>query len=141
MSFKDYGIVDWFDVSKGFGVVKSVHSGEVFIHINNHIVGNISKASLVSISSVFQNVRNGNRTTGKDVYVWEGNSNDFCKNIYEEWKTKNVLFANEIEWLLSYGTEDILDEIITDKKLLKDERFEKYIRGSIYEKNKKEKIF
>jgi hypothetical protein len=51
-NFQDYGIIDWFDQSKGFGVVKSVRSGEVFIHKKHGISGEAEEKKVALIGNV-----------------------------------------------------------------------------------------
>lgn len=115
MNFKDYGIVDWFDASKGFGVAKTTRYGKVFIHKNN--IDNIpDNGDYVLIGEIRKNTER-NRYDGIRIIKWDKSLDDFCEEIFKSWQLVQPLkFNTDIKWLLSYCSVTLLEKIIDSNR-------------------------
>ena len=85
MNFIDYGKIDWFDSSKGFGVVKSVHKGEVFIHISD-IIGDPKEGKYLTIGEIVRNNKK-NRIEAKNIKIWD-DIELFFEEVFQFWYNK-----------------------------------------------------
>lgn len=76
-------------------------------------------------------VRSGNFST-----VFEKNKKE--KILFAIWQSKEAYeFDEAVKWLLSYGSENVLNKILKCKELLKDEKFDNYVRSSDFSRNHK----
>jgi hypothetical protein len=111
MDFKDYGIIDWFNDSKGFGVVATTHHGDVFIHIKD-INGTPNFRNYLIIEEVIWNSRK-NRYEGKNATFWDNDINHLCEIIFQNWLSNKPLeFNADIKWIIQNGTSSIISKII-----------------------------
>lgn len=111
-NFQDYGIVDWFDQSKGFGVVQSVRNGEVFIHKKHGISGEVGERKIALIRSVSIDAYRNTRVYGNDVQVWNGEE-DLYEVIYNKFiKTTKTPSLLDIKWLINHGPININTALI-----------------------------
>jgi len=139
MDFNDFGIIDWFNDSKGYGVVKSTNHGYVFIHIKD-IKGLPSKDNYVLIGEVNKNIVK-NRYDGKRITIWDKDNCQFCEVIFQYWLSiRTSKFDAIIKWLPEHCNEVLLEKIINsnkDKWVINDE-FLTHLENSCKEKSKKE---
>jgi len=116
MDFIDYGQMDWFNTSKGYGVAKTIHNGEVFIHQNNIISGLINEKCYVLIGDINSDTNN-NRKIGKRIIAWKTDINSFCEEIFKYWHTKQQFTFNaDLKWLIEHCNEDVLIKILNSNK-------------------------
>lgn len=115
MNFIDYGIINWFNSSKGFGVVNSVHNGEIFIHISN-IIGNPKEGKYLTIGEFIKNPKK-NRIEARMIKIWD-DIELLVEEIFQFWHNKKPLtFNDDIKWLFLNGKEDVISKIIYSNKI------------------------
>jgi len=116
MDFKDYGKMEFFDTSKGFGFARTVYNEKVFIRENNVIFGSINNSCYVLIGDLNRSNAN-NRPKGINITAWDQDNNSFCEEIFQFWFSKQPLIFNaDVKWLLENCTEHILEKIINSNK-------------------------
>ncbi len=132
MDFIDYGTIDWFNASKGFGVVKGTYNGDIFIH-KNDLKGTPIVGSYVLVGKIRKNVER-KRYDGVKVIIWNENLDSLCEEIFEFWLLKQPLkFNADIKWLLERCSENLLDKIINSNKnhWLEEEEFLTFLNASV----------
>lgn len=126
MNAEYFGVIDWFDASKSFGLATVLDSGSVFIHSTN-INKYPRKGDLISISEIREN-KNKKRRDGIGVVVWE-DVDELCNNLFKKWSNTDLEYCKEIEILLRICDDKLLVKIIELNKdvWLSDKQFIQYL--------------
>jgi CRISPR/Cas system-associated exonuclease Cas4 (RecB family)/cold shock CspA family protein len=127
MSAQYYGVIKWFDMSKGFGAANTIDGKSIFI-LSRNIDKFPKEGDLISIDEI-QEDKARRRLDARGVVVWK-ESDALSEMLFEKWRNnKDLGYCNEIAMLLRICDELLLDKIIeTNKeKWLADEDFIKYL--------------
>lgn len=130
MSAQNYGVIKWFDMSKGFGAANTIDGKSIFI-LRRNIDKFPKEGDLISIDEI-QEDKERRRNVAIGAVVWK-ESDELSEMLFEKWRNnKDLGYCNEIAMLLRICDELLLAKIIeTNKeKWLSDEDFIKYLAST-----------
>ena len=127
MSTQYYGVIKWFDMSKGFGAANTIDGKSIFI-LSRNIDKFPKEGDLISIDEI-QEDKARRRLDARGVVVWK-ESDALSEMLFEKWRNnKDLGYCTEIAMLLRICDDVLLVKIIETNKenWLADEDFIKYL--------------
>lgn len=142
LEFDDFGKIDWFDSSKGYGVINTFKNNNVFLHKTN--INKIpNKGDRVIIYKIWNN-KYKERIEGIKVILWEKSFDDFCELIFNRWiLIQDQIFNKELKWILFNSPFKYVKEIIIENidKWIDDEELINFLKRNITKFDSEKRYF